>query len=278
MRKIILISFLLLISSCNSQKKTSEVRNILFIGNSLTYFHKMPEMLQGMTNETNPEMNIEQISFPGMSLSSHLTNIIKSRTENGISTRMKYEGELTETEKKIVEKNWDVIILQTGTVAVLIPENRAFKTMKAIEQIKSMVTNPNCEFILFQTWPSKEAYPKKYCYSSRSIDKSLEKTESCSPTIENLKQEYELISDSYSILGKKLSLKISYNGEKFYQNLKNNPELELYEDDIHPNKNGAFLNACIFYEMLTNRDCRKLDYKRDLHQNISTTLKKLAHN
>jgi hypothetical protein len=104
-----------------------------------------------------------------------LDNIIESRTENGISARKKEDGETTETEIKIAENYWDIIIAQTGTVSVLIPENRDLKINKAVTDIKKLVSNPKCKFILFNTWPSKNEYPKQYCYPSRVIDKSIEK-------------------------------------------------------------------------------------------------------
>ncbi|WP_255462885.1 DUF4886 domain-containing protein [Flavobacterium sp. GP15] len=144
MKKIVLILITLISISCKSQSKnTLKEINVLFIGNSFTYFHEMPQTVQKMINETNPNIKIDQITFPGMSLSGHLSDIITSKTENGISTRIKGENEKTETEIKIAEKIWDVIILQTGTVSVLIPENRELKVNKAISEIKRLVSNPN---------------------------------------------------------------------------------------------------------------------------------------
>jgi len=64
----------------------------------------MPQTLQEMVNETNPNIKIEQSTFPGMPLNGHLSEIITSRTENEISTRNKKESEKTETEKKNCRK------------------------------------------------------------------------------------------------------------------------------------------------------------------------------
>lgn len=249
---------------------------MLFIGNSFTYFYDMPQTVQEMLNETDPNIKIEQSTFPGFSLSDHLDNIVESRTENGISTRKKKDGETTETEIKIAGKNWDVIILQTGTVSVLIGENRDLKVNKAVLDFKDLVNNPNCEFILFNTWPSKEEYPKHYCYPSRVIDKSIEKGKCCSPTIENLEQETELINESYDLVAKKNGLLKSDNGTKFYEVLTKHPEIELYEDDSHPNKYGAFLNACIFYQMLTNKKASNLKYNGKIEPKTAKLLKKIA--
>jgi hypothetical protein len=79
--------------------------------------------------------------------------------------------------------------LQTGTVSVLIPKNRDLKVNKAISEIKKLASNPKCKFILFNTWPSKKKYPKEYYYSGKSIDKTIEDFDFCSPIIENLEQE-----------------------------------------------------------------------------------------
>lgn len=277
MKKILLILITITTISCKSQqKKLAKEINVLFIGNSLTYFYDMPQTVQKMLNETNPNIRIEQSTFPGQSLDGHLSDIITSRTENGINTRKKEEGEKTETEIKIAEKKWDVVILQTGTISVLIPENRELITNKAISEIKKLVSNPNCKFILFNTWPSKNEYPKQYCYPSRMIDKSILKERCCSPTLENLEQETNLINESYDSVARKNNLLKSDNGNKFYEVLTKYPEIELYEDDSHPNKYGAFLNACIFYQMLTNKKASELKFTGEIEPKIAELLKQIA--
>ena len=277
MKKILLILIILTTISCESQQKDSAKEiNVLFIGNSLTYFYDMPQTVQKMLNETNLNIRIEQSTFPGQSLDGHLSDIITSRTENGINTRKKEEGEKTETEIKIAEKKWDVVILQTGTISVLIPENRELITNKAISEIKKLVSNPNCKFILFNTWPSKNEYPKQYCYPSRMIDKSILKERCCSPTLENLEQETNLINESYDSVARKNNLLKSDNGNKFYEVLTNYPEIELYEDDSHPNKYGAFLNACIFYQILTNKKASELKFTGEIEPKIAELLKQIA--
>ncbi len=277
MKDILLTLLTLLSISCKSQKRNSaEEINVLFIGNSLTYFYDMPQTVQKMLNETDPKIKVEQSTFPGQSLSGHLSEIITSRTENGISTRKKVEGEKTETEIKIAEKQWDIVILQTGTISVLIPENRELKTNKAISEIKKLIANPKCRFILFNTWPSKNEYPIQYCYPSSLIDESIGKEKCCSPTLESLAQEHKVINDTYDLVAKENDLLKSENGNKFYEVRTKYPEIELYDDESHPNKNGAFLNACIFYQMLTNKKASNLKYKGDIEPKIAELLKKIV--
>lgn len=268
MKNILLLILVFTITCCKSHKKqSSEELNVLFIGNSLTYYHEMPQTLQMMLNETNTNITIDQSTYPGYSLSQHLSRKTESTTEHKI---------ITLTEKKITEKNWDVIILQTGTVSVLIPENRELKVNKSISRIKELSTNRNCKFILFNKWPSKREYPKKYCYSGHSIDKTIKDIDYCSPIIENLEQEITEINKSYDLVSKSNNIIKSNNGNKFYEIRVSYPEIELYEDNIHPNKNGAFLNACVFYQMLTEKEVSKLNFNGEIEPKIAQLLKKVA--
>ncbi|RNC88516.1 MAG: DUF4886 domain-containing protein [Allomuricauda sp.] len=277
--KTIILSILIFIStSCISQEsKAAEKIRVLFIGNSLTYYHDMPQILQEMLNETNANFSIEHSTFPGMSLDGHLNNIIESRTENGMRARKKGAGEKTETEIKLSEKNWDVVILQEGTVRLLIPEVKAYKVETAIAEIKNSIANEDCKFVLFKTWPSKKEYPKQYCYSKWVIDHSLEKDEYCSAEIADLKQEMVLINESYDSVAQKYGLIPAENGNKFYEVLTNYPEIDLYEDNIHPNKYGAFLNACIFYQILTDKKASELKFNGEIESDVAELLKKIAY-
>ena len=278
MKNILLIFSIVFTLVCRSQETNGGGNiNVLFIGNSLTYFHDMPQTLQKMLNETHSGFNIEQSTFPGMSLDSHLNNIIESRTENGIRTRKKEAGEITETEIKLSEKDWDIIIIQEGTVRLLIPEAREFKVETAIAEIKDRILNPDCKIILFKTWPSKKEYPKQYCYSKWSINHSLENDQYCSEEIQSLEQEVQLINDAYDAVASKFGLAVSDNVNKVYEVLTQNPDINLYEDNTHPNEYGAFLNACIFYQLLTDSKASNLKFYGAIEESVAKKLKEIAH-
>ena len=274
------LQIILLLCFCLSAKcqdaNTSKKINVLFIGNSLTYYHDMPQMLQEMLNESKMNFSIEQSTFPGFSLANHLTDIVIAKTENEISTRKKEVIELTETEQKLTSKKWDIIILQTGGVSVLIPENRQLKISKTISDIKKLLPLSGCKVILFETWPGVNIYPLEYCYPSKTIDQNLTKEQCCSPVIESLDHEYKLLKQAYDTLAAQHNLIKSANGEKFIKILSDYPEITIYEDDIHPNLNGAFLNACIFYQLLTNQKSSNLKYNGNLDPALAKKLKVLS--
>ena len=277
MKNCIYLIIFCLCFSCKSKHNSNEKQvNVLLIGNSLTYYSDMPQMLQEMLNEAHPNIKIHQSTFPGMSLDSHLDNIIVSSSEDMISTRKKNPSEVTQTEKKIKQRDWDVIVLQTGTVGVLIPEERAIVIDDAIKRIKALSSNADCKYILFSTWASKITYPKTYCYPCDDIDKETN-GDCCSPEIKHLEQHVTLINNGYTLLATKNSLIKSQHTDKAYEVTTQHPEINLYLDDIHPNKNGAFLNACIFYKMLTSNKPSKLKYTGGIDNKIAYLLKKISN-
>lgn len=277
MKNFLTFLILVLCFGCKSNQNLLQTEtNVLLIGNSLTYYSDMPQMLQQMLNETHPNIKIHQSTFPGFSLDSHINNIIVSSSEDMVSSRKKIGGESTETEKKIKERQWDIIVLQTGTVNILIPEKRDIAINNAIKSIKTLSTNPECKYILFSTWASRTKYPKQYCYPCDDIDVSLGNADCCSPEFQNLVEYKNLINKGYSILAKKNDLTKSKHTDAVYDVVTNHPEINLYLDDIHPNKNGAFINACMFYQLLTNNKAKQLKYTGDIEDKTAKTLKNLS--
>ncbi|PQJ18719.1 DUF4886 domain-containing protein [Tenacibaculum sp. SG-28] len=278
MKKILLTILVLILISCNAEnKKSTEELNVLFIGNSLTFYHEMPLMVQKMLNETNPNIKIHQSTFPGMFLDWHLNKTILTQNEESINVRNKKEGEITETERKLSERKWDIIILQEGTIRVIIPESRNLVVDSSIKKFKKIVNNPNCKFILFNTWASKAEYPLEKCYPGRLIDKSLESSKKyCSESIENLEQHNDVINQAYQKLADNNNILKSNNGNLFYEIRIKHPEIELFDDSFHPSVYGSFLNACEFYQILSNEKAIDLKYNGEIEPEVANLLKKIA--
>lgn len=276
MRKLfilVILVFLSITTKGQDFKKDREI-NVLFIGNSLTYYNNMPQILQKMVNETDPNINLEQITYPGFSLYAHLENIIEESSENNVKTRKKVVGEVTETEKKIMEKHWNIIIMQTGGINILIPEHRKLKVEPAIQEILSL---SNCEskYVLFNTWTTTIDYPKEYCYPAAVVDKFAKPGEKiCSPEILNEKNHFDLLQSGYKELVDRNNLTLTNHAGLFKKTRENHPDIDLLEDSMHPSKYGAFLSALIFYELITGKKVNNLKYKVDLRNEIVKTLKK----
>lgn len=275
MRKLYLLAILAFLSlATNGQnfEKAGEI-NVLFIGNSLTYFNNMPQVLQKMITETDPHIKVEQISYPGFSLYAHLEHIIEESSEGNVKTRKKRPGEVTETEKKIQEKNWDIIVMQTGGVNILIPKIRNRKVNPAIQEI---IRLSNCEakYLLFNTWTTEINYPQEYCYPAAVIDRTAKPGEKfCSPEILNEEAYAELLESGYHELANDNALTLTDHAEVFKKVREEHPDIALLEDEMHPSKYGAFLSASVFYESITGKKAGDLRYTADLEEEIAKTLK-----
>lgn len=284
MKKTIAILCAVLFFGCKSKPIPNQDKiNVLFIGNSLTYFHDMPTTLQSMLNEKHYNFNIEQSTFDGMTLSGHLTDMIIKKSGDTLYTRVKEIGEITETEKKIASKKWDIIILQEGSMNHYFPDVVKEFTEPTIKKIKKLA-NKDCKFIVFNTWVSKGKYPReKECIAKDYFDEKkyymgeeVSKEEKfCSLERLNLEQDVKILSESFDRIKKEDDLTISNHCQIHYNVRKKYPEIELYDDNAnHPSEAGSFLNACVFYNLLTGGKASKLKFFGKLNPKTAKILKK----
>ena len=222
-------------------------KEVLFIGNSLTYYHDMPLMLQEMLNEKDIKINIHQSTFPGVSLSDHLAK--------------------PQTLEKLRSQNWDFVILQEATVRVLIPEVRVFNFVPAILKLDSLVKLKKGQTILYQCYPIS-IYPKKYCYPSFLIKPEIPETKYCSDSISNSSEEFEIIQESFNEVSQTIQCKVAPIGLYFELCKKKYPELSLFEStkDTHPSILGSYLIACVFFKTLTGEKTADIKYSGTLTQ------------
>jgi hypothetical protein len=269
MKKLFFLSLLLLLVGCKLKQVNQEKINVLFIGNSLTYYHDMPKTLQAMLNENYSNYNIEQSAFAGMTLKGHLEDIIYETKGDTVSTRDKEIGEITETEKKLKTKKWDIIVLQEGTGRLYFPEVIKEVINPSIKNIIDFNNNPKCKYILFKTWTSKGIYPReKECVPKHYFDwkkyyvneETSNKIKFCSSERLNLKKDVNLLNIIFDTIAKDNKISKTNHCSLHYKVRTEFPEIELYDDEYHPSESGSFFNALEFYRILTNDKIAKLKY------------------
>ena len=184
-------SFLILtclVPICKGQEKS-----VLFIGNSLTYFHDMPKTVQKMINEKNINVKIKQSTFPGYRLFNHFSKNMNITLGSEYETR--YSDDTTETIKKILSQNWDVVILQDALpLCIDIVKQNLFRPY--LSKFDSIIKMKHGKTALFEIYIEKIKYPTTHCYPADFIFKYsfpknkdiLEQKEYCSKLI-NSKNE-----------------------------------------------------------------------------------------
>ena len=76
--------------------------NVLFIGNSHTYYNFMPQLLVGLVKAANQGLSVE----------------VEQSTGKGVSLEWHWNN--SETRERICAKNWDYIVLQEHPVIGII--------------------------------------------------------------------------------------------------------------------------------------------------------------
>jgi hypothetical protein len=211
MRKFYLLSLVVLIITFSCEKEEIEPckapQNILFIGNSFTYFNKglAFHLKNFIINDTSLHVNkVEEVTKGGYTLENHWND--------------------TATINKIKLGDWDVIILQEHSLR---PVTDKEKMLMYSREFNSLIKSTgNAKLYFFMTW-AYEYYPDMI---------------------------YPL-AESYKEDAKKMRAAVIPVGLAWDELIKSNNAINLYNSDgRHPNINGTFFTASIFYKTLFNLD------------------------
>jgi len=118
------------------EPRTSKIEEILFIGNSLTYYNlgiSYHLNLYSAYDSLSFKPLIEELAFSGYSLAVHLVN--------------------EQTLSKVNERSWDVIILQEN---IEIAINDGIATLESIKAFEALVGNKGTQIYLLMPWPYKD--------------------------------------------------------------------------------------------------------------------------
>ena len=211
--------FLLLLSfnnfSQNQQATEINPMKVLFIGNSYTHYNNMPEIFGKIAKSKKIKIDV------AMNAKSNHT--------------FKMHCQRPELFEAIKTKKWDYVVLQ-GFSRELMFEKSIIDTA-TIPYFKrimdSVYANHSCtNVLLYMTWGYKNGFSQNLeplTYDEMS---------------NNIHSGYKYLSELYD-------LSIVPIGEIWRSFRKNNPEIELYQDDgQHPNLTGSYLIASGFYSAI----------------------------
>ena len=189
--------------------------NILFIGNSYTYFNDMDKLFEGICRENGHRVNAFRVTKGGRKMLSYLD------PEDPVTQQL---------EAILRERHYDVCFLQEQS---LLPA-RDYEAFRAgMTHVKRMVGSQADRFILYATWARKAGSPD---------------------LAENgwtPEQMTDLLYEAYCRLGRELDMAVSPAGLSFWRIACSHPELELHRPDMsHPTHLGSALAALTHYHTL----------------------------
>jgi hypothetical protein len=223
---------LLLIAERSDSQAGSRPRRVLFVGNSVTYFHNMPDWVGAIVESLSvePSLRITKAVIGGATFTTHISDKLGT---GGLAAIRRADS--------------DVVILQDAIEDPL-RHSDFYSSLKTLVEESKRV---HAEVILFETF----AFAKgAVAYLPE------EKWSGGSPSAMQAK-----IRSAYIKASQNLKVRLAPVGDAFEIVLTQNPDIELYENDkLHPSSAGSYLIACLFVAMLTGKDPRSTVWLPDL--------------
>lgn len=196
-----------------------KLMQVLFIGNSFTYFNDMPYTFLSMIRTLDPEARVESVAYGGYTLA-------------------QYADESTEVGKLVISKmvsyEWDYIILQEQSTLPCTDESGFVSSVKKLSLIASQV---GAKVILYQTW----------AYADGS-----EKLESTGMTYDEMAGK---LKKAYKRAAEESGATVAPVGDLFSYVTRSDHITRLLNsnDNYHPSTSGSYLAACVIYRTITGK-------------------------
>lgn len=212
----LLILFILILPFClNAQEnnQTSEPLRVLFIGNSYTGWHNLPEIVAQFAQAKGKRLYYEMVIPGGRNFERHWK-----------------EGEAL---KKIYQNKWDAVVFQNQSYE---PVGDPEKMHKYGKRLADAVAETDARVYYFLTW----AYAKERGWMKDAPEAK-----------EKFKKMQEHLNESYFALAEETNGEIIPVGMAWEIVRTDNPETKLHHDDgSHPSQLGAYLSGLVMYAAL----------------------------
>lgn len=220
--------------------------DVLFIGNSYTYYNNLPEMISNIANDLGDTVNYDQNTPGGTSLYAHSQN--------------------QTTINKINQQNWDFVVLQDQSQRPsLSPSYVAASVYPYATQLVNLInSNYICsEPVFYMTWGRK--------YGDQTNCQSY-------PPVCTFLGMQERLRDSYLTMGLDNNASVSPVGIAFKNSISLDSTIDLYtSDNSHPSIYGSYLAACTFYSTIFKKSSVGCSYKPNaINQSDALFLQQVA--
>ena len=173
-------------------------KKILFIGNSYTYYHDMPERIFApMAAEAGCDFEIQALTHGGYKLCWY------ADPENHEHKRL----------QEVIEgRHFDCIVLQDHSLATCDDPGAFFGGIRAMKQLLQDKTD---HFVLYGTWGRKPG-----CVTLEELGLTHE-------------EMTRHIAEFYDEAGQRFDMTVAHVGKAFDAYLAEHPDAELYFEDLH---------------------------------------------
>lgn len=188
--------------------------NILFLGNSYTYYNDLPALFRGLCKENNQDVEVFSVTAPGRRLEQNLQ-------DDAHAARFK---------ELLQQRHYDFCILQEQSV---LPFVHFDAYLSALLQLKNILKGHSDRLLLYSTWGRKEG------------ESFLTENHLTNP------QMTALLHSAFEKASEITEIPISPVGLHFYDLYSAGIGPELYDADrTHPSYSGSCLAALVHYKTM----------------------------
>lgn len=247
MKRPLLLLFTALTITATAQNAADSIR-ILFVGNSYTYYNKLPEMVARIAREANE--------------GNRLPLACSMRAPGGWS--LKRHAASAETWHAIESKAWQYVVLQDQSAAPAWPTDVvARNSYPYASTLDSLVhrRNPKAKTIFYMTWGHRD---------------SCQEAHDNYPILNTYSGMQMRLATSYLEMAYRNHSLCSPVGLVWQKVRQDRPDINLYSSDgSHPSTAGSFLAANVFYAVILGRPFTTT-YNAGLNPEIADYLSRTA--
>lgn len=218
---VIIAMVLLSVLGCNAK---SEIKKpplrILFIGNSYTFTTNIPLVFTELAKSGGHPIETGIAADKGGAFSDYASSSI--------------------IHDKIKSTKWDYVILQEQSQLPSVEELRVEEMYPAARRLVDQIKAAGSVPLFFLTSANRDGWPENGLNDYESMQLQ--------------------INQGYLDIAKELNTPVAPVGYVWSEVMKENPQLELWVDGRHPNKQGAYLAACVFYSVIFRENPEGLKY------------------
>lgn len=219
---------------------TQSKKEVLFIGNSITYFNQMPETFENVCNANQDSVNVTVHALGGTGIANHAVN--------------------QNVYKLFRENKWDFVIIQPGTSESAATSFPIAATTNRTKQLLDSIYNysPCAEVLLYEI-------------SNGVYGNSQSDLDSYNNSLDLIRSNMEYLADS-------TKLYFAPVGEAFKASWNQDLNTLLWNStgDIHPNPLGSYFSACVFYASIFKKPSLNTSVYNGFSQNQAHHFQHLA--
>ena len=222
---------------CSNGQGEEPCTHILFIGNSYTFVNDLPSMFAELAGAGGHRVETGIEAPGGWTLSNHASSV--------------------ETLDKLKSSKWNYVVLQEQSQIPFVEQSRIGQMYPAARVLVHKIRDNSATPILFETWAHRDGW----------LENGMQNFESVQFQIDN----------GYLRIAQELNVTVAPVGFAWLEVKRQDPQLDLWQGDgSHPNNQGTYLTACVFYSVIFRESPEGLMFMANLPKETGRFLQKIA--